>query len=346
MRVPSDFKGPWRITFDTNPDDCNLNCIMCEENSEFSRKRMARAETPGRKRRMDKRVIRKVVEECQGNGLREIIPSTMGEPLLYQHFDELLSLCNEYYLLLNVTTNGTFPRRSATEWAERICPVGADVKISWNGATPQTQERIMVGSVYERNLSNVQDFVSVRNDVSERGHYCTVTLQMTFMENNLKEIPEIVEMAASLGADRVKGHHLWVNFPEMLGESLRRSSGSIQRWNSMLPRVAEAAEQHRLPSGKRISLDNFFPLAPGVEEMISGSVCPFLGKEAWINHEGRFDPCCAPDNLRRTLGHFGSVVESPFRSLWTNAEYIELCRSYHGKEVCRNCNMRRPKEGG
>src|SRR5207253_2951864 len=25
--------GPWRITFDTNPDTCNLHCVMCEEHS-------------------------------------------------------------------------------------------------------------------------------------------------------------------------------------------------------------------------------------------------------------------------------------------------------------------------
>ena len=28
--------GPWRITFDTNPDDCNLRCVMCEEHSPHS----------------------------------------------------------------------------------------------------------------------------------------------------------------------------------------------------------------------------------------------------------------------------------------------------------------------
>jgi glycosyltransferase involved in cell wall biosynthesis len=28
--------GPWRVTFDTNPDDCNLRCVMCEEHSPFS----------------------------------------------------------------------------------------------------------------------------------------------------------------------------------------------------------------------------------------------------------------------------------------------------------------------
>lgn len=29
--------APWRITFDTNPDDCNLSCIMCEEHSIYSK---------------------------------------------------------------------------------------------------------------------------------------------------------------------------------------------------------------------------------------------------------------------------------------------------------------------
>ena len=33
---------PWRITFDTNPDDCNLQCLMCEEHSPFSPKQAER----------------------------------------------------------------------------------------------------------------------------------------------------------------------------------------------------------------------------------------------------------------------------------------------------------------
>ena len=41
--------------------------------------------------------------------LREVIPSTMGEPLLYSHFDELLELCESLEISLNLTTNGTFP---------------------------------------------------------------------------------------------------------------------------------------------------------------------------------------------------------------------------------------------
>jgi hypothetical protein len=39
-------KGPWRITFDTNPDTCNLRCVMCEEHS-----RTARSSSSARRRR-------------------------------------------------------------------------------------------------------------------------------------------------------------------------------------------------------------------------------------------------------------------------------------------------------
>lgn len=340
--VGTEFRGPWRITFDTNPDDCNFHCIMCENNSYHSPKLKVLSLHLRKKRRMDFEIVRQVVEECHDSGLKEIIPSTMGEPLLYGHFDDMLDLCYEYSLLLNLTTNGSFPRRSVTEWAERICPVASDVKISWNGATPETQEAIMVGSDFERHLGDLEDFISVRDEVAESGHFCRVTLQLTFMERNLEEIPGIIELATRVGANRVKGHHVWVNFPEMESQSLRRSAESVERWNEMLPRFFEAAERHPMPSGERVLLDNFFSLTPGLDEMTKGSVCPFLGKEAWINHEGGFDPCCAPDDLRKTLGYFGNVTEGPLRQIWLNPAYQDLCRNYSRMGVCSTCNMRRP----
>ncbi len=336
------FNGPWRITFDTNPDDCNFQCIMCEENSLFGPKQRGRENSHGGKRRMEVGIIQQVIEECDGNGLKEIIPSTMGEPLLYGHFDEILSICYERGLLLNLTTNGSFPRKSASEWAERICPIASDVKISWNGATPETQEEIMIGSDFEVHLNKIRDFISIRDEVAESGHFCRVTLQLTFMERNLEEIPGIIRLAAELGVNRVKGHHLWVNFPEMENQSLRRSTQSINRWNARLPEIFKAAEQHRLPNGRTAILDNFFPLTPGLNEMVKGSVCPFLGKEAWINQEGRFDPCCAPDELRKTLGYFGNVTETPFRRLWMSTKYRNLRKYYAQIVVCSSCNMRRP----
>ena len=155
--------GPWRITFDTNPDDCNLHCIMCEDHSPFSTTQPDRRRDGRPRRRMDIDLIRRVLTESMGTPLREIIPSTMGEPLLYRHFDEILDLCAEYGVKLNLTTNGTFPGRGVEEWAERIVPVTSDVKVSWNGATGVTQESVMLGSSWDRVLENVRTFIRVRD---------------------------------------------------------------------------------------------------------------------------------------------------------------------------------------
>lgn len=125
--------GPWRITFDTNPDTCNLKCIMCEEHSEHSLLQLQRKAADKPRRLMPFEMIERVIADAAPHGLREIIPSTMGEPLLYDQFEGILDLCHRYGVKLNLTTNGTFPRLGVEEWAKRIVPVTSDVKISWNG---------------------------------------------------------------------------------------------------------------------------------------------------------------------------------------------------------------------
>ena len=338
--------GPWRITFDTNPDDCNLHCIMCEDHSPYSRTQSDRRKEGRPKRRMGIDLIRRVMEGSRGTGLREIIPSTMGEPLLYQHFDEILDLCVEYGVKLNLTTNGTFPQRGARAWAERIVPVTSDVKISWNGVTKETHENVMLGSNWETVVENVRTFISVRDAHAEGGgNRCRVTFQLTFMEINVLELPGIVKLAADLGVDRVKGHHLWVHFDQMRHQSMRRSPEAIARWNAIVDSAYEMAERHCLPNGDRVLLENIFRLDENDEgDIAPDGVCPFLGQEAWVASDGRFNPCCAPDALRRTLGYFGNVNDTSLYDIWDSTDYRDLEANYMANALCQGCNMRRPAD--
>jgi MoaA/NifB/PqqE/SkfB family radical SAM enzyme len=294
---------------------------------------------------MDIALIRRILEESQGTPLREIIPSTMGEPLVYKHMDEIIDLCAQYGVKLNLTTNGTFPGRGAQAWAERIVPVASDVKISWNGAKKETQEAIMLGTRWERVLANVRSFISVRDaHAAKGGNRCRVTFQLTFLESNVGELPAIIQLAADLGVDRVKGHHLWVHFAEIKQLSMRRSPEAILRWNEAVQAAYEAAERYRLPNGDKVLLENIFLLEPGAEfDLAPGAVCPFLGKEAWVSALGRFDPCCAPDALRRTLGEFGNVQEQSLYKIWQSQSYQELLATYREHPLCQGCNMRRPE---
>ena len=345
MQGPRKSPGPWRITFDTNPDDCNMRCIMCEDHSPYSTTQSDRRKAKRPKRRMGIDVIRRVMEESIGTGLREIIPSTMGEPLLYRHFDEILDLCSEHGVRLNLTTNGTFPKHGARAWAERIVPVTSDVKISWNGSTKSTHENVMLGSKWETVVENVRTFIDVRDTHAARGgNRCRVTFQLTFMDINVTELPGIVKLAADLGVDRVKGHHLWVHFNQMRGQSMRRSPEAITRWNAIVDMAYEAAECHRLPGGDRVLLENIFRLDQNDEgDIAPDGECPFLGREAWVAADGRFNPCCAPDALRRTLGEFGNVNSISLYEIWEGEAYRDLRANYMKNSLCQGCNMRRPE---
>lgn len=342
--LPPRKPGPWRITFDTNPDYCNLKCIMCEGFSPYSSVKKERIADERPRRRMDIKLIRKVLEESKGTPLREIIPSTMGEPLLYKHFEEIIAMCHEFHLKLNLTTNGTFPIKGAETWARLIVPVASDVKISWNGATKETQEKIMLHLNWEKVLSNLKQFIKIRDEMAQQGgNRASITLQLTFLKSNVHELSDIVNLGIDLGVDRIKGHHLWAHFDEIKSLSMRYNQETLKQWNQAAQKAIDIANSQRLPNGQKITLENIFLLSEeAIRDLTPGGGCPFLGKEAWINTEGRFSPCCAPDEQRLTLGDFGNIQNQTLSEIWTSQAYIDLRKTYPKKSLCIGCNMRKP----
>lgn len=335
--------GPWRITFDTNPDYCNYACVMCECFSPYSTVKEDKRAKGLKPKIMPIHTIRKIIEEAAGTPLREIIPSTMGEPLMYKNFDEIINLCHEFGLKLNLTTNGSFVVKGARRWAELLVPVLSDIKISWNGATKETHEKIMLGSKWEEVTENLNIFLSVRDEYfRNNGTTCSVTLQLTFLESNLSELYDLVKMAIKLGIDRVKGHHLWTHFEEIKDISMRRNTDSIARWNKEVEKILKLRDEMLLPNGKKIKLENFTILdTKKIEDIAPGGTCPFLGKEAWVNPEGKFSPCCAPDELRNQLGDFGNVNEVKIDDIWQSAAYKNLQKNYLNFDLCKTCNMKK-----
>lgn len=335
--------GPWRITFDTNPDYCNYACVMCECFSPYSKTQEKRVQEKRKPKMMPFATIRQIIQEAVGTPLREIIPSTMGEPLMYKHFDDIINLCHEFGLKLNLTTNGSFVIKGAQKWAELLVPVLSDIKISWNGATKHTHEKIMIGAKWEGMLNNLKIFLAVRDQYYiEHNKACSVTLQLTFLEDNLLELYDLVKMAIELGVNRVKGHHLWAHFDEIQHLSMRRNQGAITRWNEQVERIFKLRDQYLLPNGKKIKLENFTILNnDAVEDIAPGGVCPFLGQEAWVDPDGKFSPCCAPDEQRKTLGDFGNVSDQSLNDIWQSEQYQNLRKNYLNYDICKKCNMKK-----
>ena len=123
-------------------------------------------------------------------------------------------------------------------------------------------------------------------------------------------------------------------------------SSTIARWNEAVRAAQEVVETTPLPNGERVLLDNLFELDPSATgDLAPGGPCPFLGQEAWVSAEGRFNPCCAPDAERRTLGEFGDLNHQSIQQIWHGERYQALRSSYRNRALCLGCNMRKPVEG-
>jgi len=334
------YPAPWRVTFVTNPGVCNLHCPMCDTHSPYAPERAA----PLPELTFD--LVQRTVLELAWRGLQEIIPSTMGEPLLYIHFDQLIELVKRTNTRLNLTTNGTFPDRGVDSWTAALLPVLSDIKFSINSVDPAINKRIMGGINSEKQLQNIQRYLELKiRHQQNGGRGSTVSFQATFMEANLEELPQLLRWAINHGVDRFKGHHVWVTWPQIERESLRRSTESAQRWNRMAAMLHRIAYEERRPDGQSIRLDNVEPLHPElVAASPTNSQCPFLGREAWVEADGSFQVCCCPSGQRRAFGEFGNLLERSFMEIWRSTKYRDFVNNWGSHLNCQTCNMRRPVE--
>ena len=143
---------PTRITIDTNPDICNLKCIMCDTHSIYNENFKIKRKS------MSKNLLQKSLDESIDIGVKEIIPSTMGESLLYPHFDVFIEKLKQSKTKLNLTTNGTFPKRGVEDWTKILLLILSDIKISFNSIRPDINEKIMPQANTKIAIKNIKYF--------------------------------------------------------------------------------------------------------------------------------------------------------------------------------------------
>ena len=177
-----------RLTLLTNPDVCNLNCPLCFLNQRG---------VPAGLGEMPIEVARRAIEKY--SGVREVIPSTMGEPLLYSHFEELLELCRSCEIPLNLTTNGTFPGQwRSIEGMEALLVACSDIKVS-------TLSYEMGGFSEREWKDGVERLLESRRCLEQSGkRAASVSLQVTLHRENASRAPELLRWAEQVGISRIK----------------------------------------------------------------------------------------------------------------------------------------------
>ena len=321
-----------RITLLTNPDVCNLHCPLCFLNQRALHNCNARSAENGngdcppdngrerffycnKERRafgmgeMNFEIARAAIEKYAADRdasgkrlLREVIPSTMGEPLLYSHFDELLELCRALGIPLNLTTNGTFPGKWGSEDAmELLLRSCCDIKVSY-----------LASERFDGWKANVEKLVRLRDKLREKAGcedadcamgadadcvgtaksgVATVSLQVTLHKKNLQDVPALVSWASANGIDRIKWNKvvLLSVVSQALREMYALDDASLESLrNEFRAGVFSASSVKR--EGSLFFDDGADVCAVGGK----CESCPFAD-EVWVWPDGHEDHCPNPE---------------------------------------------------
>ncbi len=290
-------------------DACNLSCVFCQIPKEKKGSHMQRE------------CFDSVVEEVFPT-LIEMHPSNIGEPLMWPLFGYMCERMEEYGVLLDLTTNGTLLSGKNLDSIERIA---RDVKISFDGAEKGTFESIRNGASFEKVCDNVQQLV----DLIGHKHYRCISLQMTLMRSNFKELPELIRLADSLGANKVKAYHLFSFYHELDKESLMLH---MQDYEAILK------QSIRIGKELGIELELAEPSIKGEDDFqLNSKICHLPWYESWIDIDGAVYPCHSNSGL-----DIGNIQKNKFMDTWNGNFYRQIRRAIAiGNPIwnCSGCGM-------
>ena len=327
----------------SNARDDNRDCVLDSENARLANSNGERFSDCNKERNCNKErrafgmgempfetartAIEKYAAERYASGkrvLREVIPSTMGEPLLYSHFDELLELCGALGLPLNLTTNGTFPGKwgsdAGMELLLRSC---RDIKVSYlaseqfDGWKANVEKLVRLRDKLRGNAdadcadvdacctkvgcagtADVECAETSKSRVAEsrsagtaKSRIATVSLQVTLHKKNLQEVPALVEWATAIGIDRIK----W-NPVVLLSTASQELREMYALDDSLLESLRQKLRNGAL-SASNVKHEGSLFFNNGKDFCAVGGKCEYcpFADEVWVWPDGHEDHCPNPE---------------------------------------------------
>lgn len=297
---------PSKLTLQTT-DACNLDCPHCQ---------IPRAQ---KSPRMGREVLDAVIRELFPT-LIELHPTNLGEPFAWPLFSELCSAMAQHGVLLDLTTNGTLLDEARVEW---IAPIAREVKISFDGARPETFERLRRGARFDAVCKNVRRLVARLSQV--RCRRPVVSLQMTIMRSNVPELPALVALARELGVTYVRAYHLFSFSEEMDREAI---VGEPELWQPFIDAAADVGA--RLGIGLQLAE----PAAKGeASAPLREIACHLPWHETWIDLDGAVLPCHSHGGDLA-----GNVLHAPFPLIWNGPLYRRIRAGFAADRPTWHCN--------
>ncbi|HNX81357.1 MAG TPA: radical SAM protein [Candidatus Omnitrophota bacterium] len=284
-------------------EECNLRCIMCIHRKNERERGLVKASP------LDEKTLVRFAQEVFPTA-QYLALNTGGEPMLSPTIDLELQLAEEYGVKLDIMTNGMFldDRHGRLN---RIVHNAKSVSFSLDSPCKKTFESIRIGADFDKVIRNMRLYHALRLaiPVNQRPNFF---ISMVVMRRNIHEVPQMVELAHSLGADAISFPALDVHIDELREESIDPVSDDDFRFFATAKALARGYNNMTLAPAPKFDQERL-SCQPAVR---LNTTCGFLWKRAYIDNLGKIVICCASSHPVA-----GDFTQGDFQTIWNNEEY-------------------------
>jgi len=284
-------------------NECNLRCPLCPTGAGTLKRP---------KGQMSFELYERILADLDG-ALTCVMLYNYGEPFLHPRILDMITRAQLAEIHTRISTNGLVFLRGID--ADDLIASGLDhLRVSMDGATPETYNIYRVGGQLERVLEGIRLLQQRKREL--RQHKPVVELQFIVMRHNQHEIPAIRQIAHDLGTRlRLKS----VGLGDLKRGPDRRAwlpdDRSLRRYDEHDGQI-ELAREGRAPQ-----------------------VCDHPWHRLVINWDGQVTPCCYD---RDGTYEFGNAAEG-MQTVWNGQRLQTFRRAVKSSElptICRRCSAR------
>jgi len=165
---------------------CNHKCVFCafdylDKNTDI----------------LDENIAKKLLVELSKKGIKSVLYSGEGEPLLHDKANEIIAFTKQNKIDAALSTNGVLLDEAA---ANDLLPNLTWIRVSLNAGTKEVYSEIH-GTVpwdLEKVMKNLEYAVKLKKD---KNYACTIGVQFLLLQNNIKELVPLVKILKNIGVD-------------------------------------------------------------------------------------------------------------------------------------------------
>lgn len=278
---------------------CNIKCVFCgRDEAEFNQTYLSLDV-------LDK--LENVLQKCE-----EVTLFGWGEPTINPNFSKFLERLDKTPVRKYFVTNGT----RLDKYLDDIFKYNVDIiAISLDGPNSAVNDSIRVGADFEKIIQNIKRIQAKKAELKVNFPY--MNFVFVAMKSNIRELPQMVELAHKIGLQEVKVVFLTAFSQEMLKESLYNKQALVKQVFKETIQLAES-----------LSIKIKLPYVQG--EDIAGNKYHkdyFVGwRDFFIGSDDSIRPC---QSTSLKIGKFSDFTT--FEEAWNSQAFQDFRRTV-------NCN--------